>query len=135
MVYTSYFGKMKSFPSNIIPIAICGKAPDWYKGLQYKKLAPKWEFFKIWKETNDNDYYIRNYNSLILDKISANQVAIDIHLMLPLETRAKMQSSIWMDKDVHVALLCYEKTGDFCHRTLVSKWLNDNGFLCKEWGS
>lgn len=31
MVYTSYFGKMRSFPPNMIPIAICGGIPDWYK--------------------------------------------------------------------------------------------------------
>ena len=50
MIYTSYFAKLDSLPNNIVPISICGKAPDWYKGLQYKKLAPKWNFFKIWKE-------------------------------------------------------------------------------------
>ena len=50
MIYTSYFAKLKSLPENIIPISICGKAPDWYKGLQYKKLAPKYDFFMEWKK-------------------------------------------------------------------------------------
>lgn len=45
MIYTSYFAKLKSLPDNIVPISICGKTPDWYKGLQYKKLAPKYDFF------------------------------------------------------------------------------------------
>lgn len=84
MVYTSYFGKMKLFPSNMIPIAICGGVPDWYKEkgyLWYKKVAPKWEFFKVWKQTHDNDYYIRNYNELVLNQITANRVAADIQLM------------------------------------------------------
>lgn len=59
--------------------------------LWYKKLAPKWEFFQVWKQTHDNDYYVRNYNALVLDKLSANRVAAnrvaaDIQLMLPLET-------------------------------------------------
>lgn len=45
MIYTSYFAKLKELEKhNIIPISICGKAPDWYKGLQYKKLAPKYGF-------------------------------------------------------------------------------------------
>ena len=57
MLYTSYFAKLKSLPENIIPISICGKAPDWYKGLQYKKLAPKYDFFMEWKKNHDNDYY------------------------------------------------------------------------------
>lgn len=29
-------------------------------------------------------------------------------------------------------LLCYEKPGDFCHRHLVSQWLNENGIRCSE---
>ena len=42
MIYTSYFAKIKELErNNIIPISICAKVPDWYKGLQYKKLAPK----------------------------------------------------------------------------------------------
>lgn len=45
MIFTSYFGKLSKLPPGIIPISICGKAPDWYKGLQYKKLAPKYQFF------------------------------------------------------------------------------------------
>ena len=39
-IYTSYFANLKNLPDNVCPISICGKAPDWYKGLQYKKLAP-----------------------------------------------------------------------------------------------
>lgn len=49
MLYTTYFAKLKSLPENVVPIAICGKTPDWYTGLQYKKLAPKWGFFSEWK--------------------------------------------------------------------------------------
>lgn len=50
MIYTSYFAQLKNFPKDFVPISICGKAPDWYQGLQYKKLAPKWEFFQEWKK-------------------------------------------------------------------------------------
>ena len=35
MIYTSYFAKLKSLPENIIPISICGKAPDWYRCYLY----------------------------------------------------------------------------------------------------
>ena len=35
MIYTSYFAMLKRIPADtIVPISICGKAPDWYKGLQ-----------------------------------------------------------------------------------------------------
>ena len=61
MIYTSYFAKLKSLPEDLVPISICGKVPDWYKGLQYKKLAPKYDFFMKWKETHDDDYYVQQY--------------------------------------------------------------------------
>ena len=77
MIYTSYFAKLKSLPDNIVPISICGKAPDWYKGLQYKKLAPKYDFFMKWKENHDNDYYIKCFNEQVLNKLNANDVVLD----------------------------------------------------------
>ena len=73
MIYTSYFAKLKSLPDNIVPISICGKAPDWYKGLQYKKLAPKYDFFMRWKENHDNDYYIKCFNEQVLSKLNATE--------------------------------------------------------------
>ncbi len=45
MIYTTYFAQLRNLPENIIPVSICGKVPNWYKGLQYKKLAPKYDFF------------------------------------------------------------------------------------------
>ena len=32
-----------------------------------------------------------------------------------------------------IALICYEKPTDFCHRHLVADWFNKNGILCEEW--
>ena len=29
------------------------------------------------------------------------------------------------NKDIDIALVCYEKPGDFCHRHLVADWLNE----------
>lgn len=43
MIYTSYFANVKNLPSEVIPIAICGGVPEWWCGLQYRKLAPKRE--------------------------------------------------------------------------------------------
>lgn len=123
MIYTSYFAKLKSLPDNIIPISICGKAPDWYTGLQYKKLAPKYNFFMEWKENHDNDYYIKCFNEQILNKLNATDVVLDF-------------SRICYGYNVgenDIALICYEKPTDFCHRHLVSDWLNKNGFKCDEY--
>ena len=125
MIYTSYFAKLKSLPDDIIPISICGKAPDWYKGLQYKRLAPKYSFFMKWKENHDNDYYIKCFNEQVLSKLDAMDVVLDLFDLL--------NENGFNIGDKNIALICYEKPDDFCHRHLVANWLNKNGYECKEW--
>lgn len=123
MIYTSYFAKLKSLPDTIVPISICGKAPDWYKGLQYKKLAPKYDFFMKWKENHDNDYYIKCFNTQVLDKLKSEVVVAEL---------SKMAGNSNNNFE-HICLICYEKPSDFCHRHLVADWLNEEGFKCEEW--
>lgn len=123
MIYTSYFAQLKNLPSNIIPISICGKTPDWYTGLQYKKLAPKYDFFQEWKKNHDNDYYIKCYKEQVLDKLTPTGVIIDLSNMI----------YSFNIGESRIALICYEKPSDFCHRHLVANWLNENGFRTKEW--
>ena len=123
MIYTSYFARLNDLPSNVVPISICGKAPDWYTGLQYKKLAPKRDFFMKWKENHDNDCYIKCFNEQVLDKLNAVDVVLDL-------SRLVYGFNVGEDD---VCLICYEKPGDFCHRHLVADWLNENGFECKEY--
>lgn len=127
MIYTSYFAKLRSLPDNIIPISICGKAPEWYKGLQYKKLAPKYDFFKKWKDSksdNRNEEYIKSFNEQVLKDLNALDIITDLYELI-----LKTGNS---PKEKDIVLLCYEKPSDFCHRHLVSKWFNDNGIECKE---
>ena len=126
MIYTSYFAKLKELEkNNIIPIAICAKTPDWYKGLQYKKLAPKYGFFMEWKKNHDNDYYIEHFQSEVLDQLNATEVILDF---------SRLIYSFNIGEN-NIALICYEKPSDFCHRHLVAEWLNQNGFKCEEWRS
>lgn len=119
-MYTGYFAKIKTYEkAGLIPIAICGGIPNWYKGLWYKKLAPKWSFFNEWKNgtehKGDNDYYIQHFNNEVLDKLSVSLVVEDLQ-------------KIANTKDTNkIILLCYEKPGDFCHRHLVADWLTKNG--------
>lgn len=124
MIYTSYFAQLKNLPSNIIPISICGKAPNWYTGLQYKKLAPKYDFFQEWKKNHDNDYYIKCYKEQVLDKLDILTVIRDLVDLLPADGSTARHT---------IALICYEKPEEFCHRHLVADWLNENGFQTKEW--
>lgn len=109
-IYTSYFAKLKSLPEEIISISICGKAPSWYQGVQFKVLAPKYDFFIKWKENHDNEYYIKCFNEQVLDKLDATQI------YNALKTLGGGQD---------VALICYEKPDEFCHRHLVAEWLKE----------
>lgn len=133
MVYTSYFDKLEDLPTNVIPVSICGAAPEWYKGAQYRKLAPRLAFFQEWKKNHDNDYYIEHFQSEVICKLSFSRVLADLQLKIPYEIREKMCSDVFNNKDVHIALICYEKPGEFCHRHLVADWFKEHGIECSEW--
>lgn len=131
MIYTSYFGNINKIretlgENNYVLISICGKAPDWYvnnNGLEYKKLAPKYDFFMRWKESGDNNYYISEFNERVLKALNANEVLNALYKKANLDIN---------NDSKYIILLCYEKPGDFCHRHLVSKWFNENGIGCEE---
>ena len=126
MIYTSYFAKLKSLPEDLVPISICGKAPDWYKGLQYKKLAPKYDFFMKWKETHDDDYYVQQYYEQVLNKLNVLDVVNDLIDLV--KTTGSLLGK-------NICLICYEKPEAFCHRHLVADWLISNGFACEEYNN
>lgn len=96
------------------PIAICGKSPDWYKGLEYKRLAPKISFFMEWKKGKiNNDQYIEQYHKQVLNQLEPKTILQEIHEL---------------SNSPKIVLLCYEKFGDFCHRHIVAHWLKNSGY-------
>ena len=117
-IYTTYFANVRNLPEDIVPISISGKAPSWWTGLEYKKLAPKYSFFSVWKETQDNDYYIKHFYEEVMAKLTPAKVVNDIAMMVPQETS--------------IAFVCYEAPGKFCHRHLVADWLKANDFNVEE---
>lgn len=119
MIYTSYFANLRHIPEDIVPIAICGKAPDFYTGLQYKKLAPKFDFFMQWKRDHNNERYIEEFNKKVLSILDADKIVDEL---------AKLSGNA-----TNIALICYEKPNDFCHRHLVAEWLINNGYPCEEY--
>lgn len=114
-MFTGYFAKLKDYQkADLTPISIAGKCPSWYHGAEYKKLAPVWSFFSEWKNGShkgDNEYYIKNFNELVLDKLDPAQVI------------KELEEFTGVSKD-KIILLCYEKPSDFCHRHLVADWFN-----------
>ena len=85
-------------------VSIAARAPAWYKGRQYKKLAPQYWFFKKYKQDGDEKFYTEQYYKEVLDKLDPQKV--------------------YEELGEDAILLCYEKPNDFCHRHIVSEWLN-----------
>ena len=115
--YTSYFGRLQRVPIEITPVSIALYSPKWYRGTQYKRLAPTERILREWKFENNVEKYINDFRRDILSKLSAHDVARDL---------------IDFSNGGDVVLLCYEKRGDFCHRHLVADWLKEYGYPCEE---
>mgnify|MGYP000846084352 FL=1 len=118
-LYTSHFGVTKSLlKAGIKPIGICLYPPQWYLMSGQKNfdmLAPTREIFKL-----DEAMYTIRFNEL-LERLDPDNIFNAI-------------GDISNGRDA--ALLCFEKPGEFCHRRLVAKWLeNGLGFEVNEWRS
>lgn len=90
-------------------------------------LAPKYDFFSKWKVDHDDAYFTRCFYSQVLDSLNPLEVIRDL---------ARLSRKEWemiLNGTVHIALVCYEKSTDFCHRHLVAEWLCNNGIPCIEW--
>ena len=121
MIYTSYFGKINNIytvDTSAVFCAICGKCPEWYKGNWYKKVAPKWQWWKYWHDTyagkyeseESKSYYMSAYKKTVLDVLDKRMVIDELN-------------SIANGKNLY--LLCFETPEKFCHRHLLANWLND----------
>lgn len=113
MIYTSYFGNYRKFPQNYTPISIAGKPPEDYHGLEYKTLAPPYKVFAEYKNDWDEEKYVRGYKAQVLDNLNQPDVVRELEQLA---------------HSNNIILLCYEKKGKFCHRTLVAEWLQEYGY-------
>lgn len=134
MIYTSYFAKLNKLPKNVFPVAICGKVPDWYTGARYTKLAPKYYLLLNWKYNHNDDEYAKRFCSTTLAHLDIDRVLTDLQMLMPDDIIRQMQSPVVRNPDWHIALICYEKPSDFCHRHLVRNWIKGHGYECKEFG-
>lgn len=108
-IYTSYYAAIRKFTKNreYIFISISSSTPEWFNGDKYTILAPEWSLVNLYKSGKINkEEYKLSYLSL-LNKRNINPITIINNL--------KYNS----------VLLCYEKTGDFCHRRILADWLNE----------
>jgi len=106
MIQTSYFAKYKKSDG----ISIARGTPKWFHGDQFPDLFPSW---KLIKGNFSKKEYTRIYYEEVLSKLRPSGIAA----LLDGKT-----------------LLCWEKSGDFCHRRIVAEWLyNELGIIVKEY--
>ena len=107
-IYTSYFSNSKKLAENDIEvIGIALFPPKWFQGASLKMVAPT---YSILKYSEDEIVYTARYKKEVLERLDAKRF-IDI-----LDSYSK-------GKDV--ALCCFEKPNEFCHRHILSSWLNE----------
>ena len=107
-IYTSYLGNIKRLKeAGVMPVCISKWKPKFYQGAAMSSVAPT--RYMLSDECSTEEY-IKLYEG-ILTRLGANIIYNEI-------------KSISKGNDV--ALICYEKPGDFCHRHLLSDFLNRN---------
>lgn len=120
-MYTGYYAKVNEYVKHaLFPISISYNTPYHLRWIQsYKPLAPSRYLLNLYKEKCiEEDEYIIMYSTQ-LDDLDKETVIKDIF------TISGGTSPI---------LLCYEKSFDFCHRNLVSDWLNTSDLVsCMEY--
>lgn len=131
-IYTSYFGNIKKIQAQypeMCLVSIAGKTPTWFydisKCYSYRPLAPKYDWWKEWHDKFADNlssvesiaFYKSKYESTVLDKLNCFAIIHDLERIA---------------NGNDICLLCYEKPPSFCHRDLVSTWLNQHDFRCTE---
>ena len=141
MIYTSYFAKLRKMPDNFHPIGITQYPPKWYDGLNYKDLAPTKKTLFAYKDKVEKDKdaaekeYIESYVKETLGGKDVRQEIEKVVAMLPSDVQEKIKEEgipIWENPKEHLVLMCFERSDDFCHRNIVSKWMRENGIMARE---
>ena len=117
-VYTSYFAKAAVLrKAGIVPIGIALWPPRFFRGISMKQVAPRRYMLN---DSLTDDEYISMYRNDVLRFVDAKSFI-----------RQLEEAGRGMD----VALCCFEKPGDFCHRHILAKWLNEQtGIEISEFG-
>lgn len=116
-IYTSYFGNIRRLnEAGIFAVCVAIGKPKYLNLPQIINVAPTRYMLS---DACSYEEYLRLYDQ-ILARQNAQQVV-------------KQIETLSGGRDV--ALCCYEKPGDFCHRHILAKWITDNtGIEVKEFG-
>ena len=120
-IYTSYYGKLKKIPEAIIPISISISKPKGINIPVLKKLAPSYDLLKWWKNSLQGEAEKEKYEKIYLRQISKINPDDIVNELKRISGGSD------------VVLLCYEKSGDFCHRNILAEWLTEHGYPAAEY--
>lgn len=117
-IYTSYFSNAKKLAmAGIKIIGIAQYPPKWFNGVSLRILAPSpsilhEESFEVYKQRFDEE---------IIGKLNAREIMAQIEQI---------------SKGRDVALCCYEKDRNGCHRKIVGDWITrETGIKVEEYES
>lgn len=108
-IYTSYFAKAdKLRAAGILPIGIALWPPRFFRGTSMGQVAPK--RYMLNDQLTDEEY-IRMYRNDVLRLVDPHGFVKQLEQV---------------GKGGDVALCCFEKPGDFCHRHFLAEWITEN---------
>lgn len=114
-LYTSYFANARALAKeNVMMVGIALYPPRGYQGLSLREVAPTYSILKM---THSDEEYTRRYKAEIL---------------APLDVAAFVEKVRQLSGGRDVALCCYEKPGEFCHRQLLAEHLRERGMEIEE---
>lgn len=102
-LYTSYYAKSGHLST---AISISLSSPSFFRRRWYPLLAPSYPILKAYKKGKINE---EEYELLYIDLLETD--------------RSLTPQKVLDDLPDQSVLLCYEKTGKFCHRHIVAEWL------------
>ena len=103
--FTSYYAKSGDHP---LAVAVSLNSPDFYKGRSFPALFPTWDLIMQHKNGKSTDeQYTEQYKQLLSD-------------------RDVTPESIYNELPDGAVLLCYEKSGDFCHRRILAEMIEES---------
>lgn len=119
-IYTSYFARGKTLRAQgIRMISVALFPPSHIKCAHLTQVAPTYSI--LYDKYRTDERYTHRYFQEVLGKLDPHEIL-------------RMITTIGQGSDV--ALCCYEKPGDFCHRHLLAQWLMENtGVVIEEFGT